>query len=139
MPQRGTRPRQPVTVRRVDWKLRFQLIAVAGVAAAAILAILAIAPVTHPYSQEFGSGYPTPGLSTLSVPKGADVSGSWTAPGAYNVTFGVLDSGGTPIYVSTAHGGTFGFTANDPPYTFTALSYATVSVYVWGNYSAPLL
>ncbi len=130
---------QPSDRAKPDWMLRAELIAIGVVAVSVILAILALAPVQHSYSEQFGSSYPNPGVATLTVPKGSDVTGSWSTNDSGTVEFAILDAGQTLVYSSDAHNGTYTFTASDPPYTLGAISYVSETVYVWGTYSAPIL
>jgi hypothetical protein len=105
----------------------------------AIVVVLALVRSQYPYADHFtAAGFSAAG-TTLSPPKGSSVSGSWATSNGGSVSFQILDSQGNVVYFSEGSTGDYTFTASSPPYAFEALSTSTVTVYVWGNYSYPLL
>jgi hypothetical protein len=124
---------------RPDWKLRIELIVIAVVVASVVLAILAVAPVQHSYSEQFSSSYLAPAAATLTFPRGSQVSGSWATGDGGSASFIIVDSSQSLVYSSSGPNGTYSFTAGNPPYTFAAESEFAETVYAWGTYSAPLL
>lgn len=110
-------------------------------AAVSILGGLATVPVDH----AFRGTFPLPrlhlGSYTLHPPEGAVVKGTWTATGGGTIEFNILDASDYPIYQTNSTRGSFFFPASAPPYAFTGLNAAnlTVTVSVTGSYAAPIL
>jgi hypothetical protein len=107
---------------------------------ALVLALLWTIPVSTSYSMTLTATASTHGVSTLSPPSGAHVTGSFSTTDQRSVTFEILDSNMNVVYSVSAASGSFSFLASSPPYTFEAITdILSHTVDVAGSYSAPIL
>jgi len=108
------------------------------VASLAVILILFLVPVEHPFSLKVTSSLSGTGATAFAPPSGSGVSGSWTAAGA-SVILQITDSLGHAIYAGDGTSGSFSFTAINSPYTVSMTSPAPETVTVTGHYSSPFL
>lgn len=103
----------------------------------AVLATLAIVPVSHRFSdglnatREFGS-------VSMVAPQGSTLSLNWSVSGG-PTSVSVFNAHGQVLYSSSAPSGAFSFTTATPSDGFEANSTSSAFVYLAWGYSAPLL
>jgi len=120
---------------------------VAGIAVAVLL-LLTLAPVPHPFSIQLAISGPEYASSAIFSPtSGSYVSGVWrtlSGDSVYLYIFlGPRDSGAEPnipVYWQFGPSGSFSFTASNPPYRFSVGSSGSVeTVSISGDVSYVIL
>jgi hypothetical protein len=115
------------------------VVLIAIVATVALIGVLVLIPLPHPFVEVLHSGGTTAGAATYSFPSGSSVTGKWATASGDDVGFDIRSGSGNVIYSATASSGSFGFTASDPPYTFTTLSTGSETTNVTGTFDASYL
>lgn len=111
------------------------VLAVVGVAALVIV-VMGIVPFPHPFSFSTDSYYEEPVLA----PSGSHVIGSFSTNNSDRVSFAILGSGMSLIYLAVASNGTFSFVSPQDGFEIQiSLFGQTTTVHVSGQYSAPIL
>jgi hypothetical protein len=115
------------------------VVIVVVVIAVVVIVALALIPIPHSFTEQLNSSFLTDGKATFSPTSGSAVTGTWSTASGDSVTLSITDSNGGTVYTASAHSGSFSFTANTPPYTFTDSSTLSETVHISGTYSTPLL
>ncbi len=100
-----------------------------------LAAVAFLLPLPFPYSGSLLTKSPA-GFGTdlnESFPNGAEISGSWSAPGAVPVLLTISTASGAMVYEANGTGGAYSFTSNGGDYEFSAVSPAAVLVSVHGT------
>jgi hypothetical protein len=118
---------------------RWRNIAIAVLIIVVAIAVLALLPVPRPFTEHLTSAYMNPGKATFSPPLGSQITGRWSTADGGSVSFNIEDANANEIYFADSSGGSFSFTASNPPYYFLVNSAPTESISVSGTYSSPLL
>jgi len=120
---------------------KFAVILAVAVVSIAVLAALALVPVSHPYSMAI-SGCPD-GSSSIQIPVGAYVVVHWYASGEAPVAFTIANENNVPIYQTTAVSGSYTFTVNQLGPTSFEVSHAPNCandvVRAYGHFVSPVL
>lgn len=139
LPFTTSAPRSPRSRRRIA------LGVVVPVAAAVVaLVLLGAVPISHSYKFDLTSTGTT-ATESRTYPAGTSVNLHWEANKGAPAEV-IVAQGTTILYDNSGTSGSYAFTANANPYTYTAegtsggfFTFYTPDVGIWGTWSAPLL